>query len=174
MKNSGSRNLVLLVVSVSSSLLIFYGFLAIRARLWSPLWAIKPTEKVFASSMTGPSPAGEESPVEHGRLLYSEYGCGICHGPHGEGGVKNPNADANPPETVKNLLDLEDYFTSDDLKEIIREGVEPAKLDEDKPEPPLVMPAWRDIISEEELENLSLFIFTLISPPSDASGEEEE
>lgn len=32
--------------------------------------------------------------VSHGRQLYQVYGCAMCHGPEGKGGVANPNAES--------------------------------------------------------------------------------
>ena len=161
MKDRGSKNLVILVISVWSALFGFYGFLAYRARLWSPLWAIQPTTKPFAERLPQHPSSEEPSRIGQGRLLYREFRCGVCHGPDGEGGVKNPNAD--PDGAVPNLLDLEDAFTWDDLKDKIRKGYHPAKLAEEKPEPPLDMPAWGELFSEEDLESLAHYLFSLKS-----------
>lgn len=163
MKDRGARALVVLVVSVSVSLSGFYGFLAYRARRWSPHWAIEPTRKVYAA-IPGKSPAfSETSPERRGHRLYQERRCGVCHGPEGRGGVKNPNAD--PDGMAPTLLDLSDAFTRRDLKDKILKGARPAKLEEDKPEPPLEMPAWKAVFSEDELEDLTAFLFGLKSEP---------
>lgn len=161
MKDLVARNLVILFISVWTALFGFYGFLAYRAHLWSPLWAIQPTTKSFTERLPlRPSSEGT-SQIEQGRLAYRELRCGVCHGPNGEGGVKNPNAD--PDSAVPNLFDLEEAFTWNDLIEKIRKGAHPAKMEDDKPEPPLDMPAWMDIISEEELESLAHYLFSLKS-----------
>ncbi len=39
----GARNLVLVIVGLCACLLCFYLFLAVRARMWDPHWAVKPT-----------------------------------------------------------------------------------------------------------------------------------
>ncbi|MBI4055542.1 MAG: cytochrome c [Elusimicrobia bacterium] len=171
MKDRGSLNLVVLVLSVWAGLFLFYGFLAYRARLWSPLWAISPTEKVFAALAEKSRSLDEDSPILKGRLLYREFRCGVCHGPEGEGGVKNPNAD--PDGVVPNLYDLGDAFTFNDLKDKIRKGTHPAKLEEKDQEPPLDMPSWEKTLSGGELEDLAQYLFSLKSPPGSREEEEE-
>lgn len=170
--DSGARNLVLLVAAVWSCLFSFYGFLAYRARLWSPLWAISATEKVFAAP-AGMTPPGEGPAIARGRRLFREFRCGVCHGPNGEGGVKNPNADLDG--VVPNLFDLADAFTRNDLKDKIRKGSQPAKIEEGEPEPVLDMPAWAELLSEDKIEDLSQYLFSLKSPPeSKNKGEAME
>lgn len=42
-RDRGARNLVVLVAFVWSMVFAFFIFLAIRARMWSPYWAIRPS-----------------------------------------------------------------------------------------------------------------------------------
>jgi len=169
MNDHGARNLVLLVASVWALLLGFYGFLAYRARLWSPLWAIEPT--TFLTHFPERPLREEASPAERGRQLYRQLRCGVCHGPNGEGGVKNPNAD--PDQKVPNLFNLSEAFTRKDLKDKLLKGAHPAKLEEAGPEPPLDMPSWEKALAPEELENLTDYLFSLKPPPEGKAREEK-
>ncbi|OGS04692.1 MAG: hypothetical protein A3G41_00335 [Elusimicrobia bacterium RIFCSPLOWO2_12_FULL_59_9] len=175
--DSVARNLIILVASVWGGLFSFYGFLAYRARLWSPLWAISATEKTFDGSAAKLGSSEEESPIKRGRHFFRELRCGVCHGPDGQGGVKNPNAD--PEGMVPNLYDLADAFTWKDLKDKIRKGAHPAKLDDDKLEPPLAMPSWEGVASDGEIEDLAHYLFSLKSPtesqePKESAGQNVE
>lgn len=176
MKEPGTRNLVILVILIAVGLLSFYGFIGYRTRLWSPRWAITPTEKIYPILHTGTSqsnPANsegnEDSPVEGGRRLYQELRCGLCHGPNGEGGVKNPNSD--PDGMVSNLFDLSEAYTWNDLKDKLMKGAHSAKLEDGKPDPPLDMPSWERTLSDEELEALTHYLFSLKSPPETAEAD---
>ncbi|MBI2069499.1 MAG: cytochrome c [Elusimicrobia bacterium] len=169
MRDKGARNLVFLVVFIGANLFSFYGFLAYRARLWSPLWAIQPTEKEF-TSVPGLAADGEDSPTARGRRLYREFRCAVCHGPSGEGGVKNPNAD--PDGVIPNLYDLADAFTFSDLKGKLLKGAHPAKVEESGPEPILDMPSWKEAFSEDEVDAMAQYLFSL--KPSLVSEKEEK
>lgn len=162
MKDRGARNLVLLVGSVWAGLFIFYGFLAWRAWLWSPLWVIRPTTQEIGPAPVAAGSRPEKPSVRHGRLVFRRFHCDVCHGLDGGGGVRNPNAD--PDETVPNLFDLAEAYTWNDLKEKIRQGGHPAKLKEEAADPPLEMPGWREKVAGEDLEDLVEFLFTLRAP----------
>ncbi|MBI4425826.1 MAG: cytochrome c [Elusimicrobia bacterium] len=167
----GARNLILVFVAVWGGIFSFYGFLGYRARLWSPLWAIEPTTRHVARAPATPV----DIPFARGRRLYRELRCGVCHGPEGEGGVKNPNAD--PDGLVPNLYDLADGFTRQDLKDRLRKGSQTKKLEEDKPQAPLDMPAWRDLLSDGDVEALAEYLFSLKAPAGateEAAPESEE
>ncbi|MEK7399742.1 MAG: hypothetical protein AAB116_22610, partial [Candidatus Poribacteria bacterium] len=74
MKDRGARYLVILVTFIGVGLFLFFGFIGYRAKLWSPRWAISPTERTYSLIQTGTSqPVPEErseseadSPVERG------------------------------------------------------------------------------------------------------------
>lgn len=165
---SGAKRLVGLVLAVWGGLFSFYGFLGWRTRLWSPAWAIAPTTRE-------PEPAaGPQGPegTARGRRLYREARCGVCHGPEGQGGVKNPNAD--PDGVVPNLYDLAEGFTRSDLEDKLRKGARPAKLEEDGPQPPLDMPAWRVVLDEEDIDALAEYLLTLKAPPGSGAAEADD
>jgi len=112
-----------------------------------------------------PRPAPQyASAVDAGRAVFQKYGCAACHGMEGRGGVKNYNA-ATGGE-VPPLLYVAQGFTRDQLKELIRTGRYPTKADPKGPTVPLWMPAWKDKLSEEELEHVVEYLVSLY--PSDS------
>ncbi|MBI4313716.1 MAG: c-type cytochrome [Candidatus Omnitrophica bacterium] len=106
--------------------------------------------------------------VEAGRAVFQKYGCTACHGFQGRGGVQNYNAVTGgevPPLTY-----AAKGFTKDQLKNLIREGRYPTKLEPRGPTPPLWMPAWKEKISPEELDQLVEYLVSLT--PADQSTQE--
>ena len=105
------------------------------------------TEPVYTSS------------AERGKAVFQKYGCMACHGIGGRGGVRNVNME--PGEEVPPLIYVADGFTKEELKDVIRHGRYPPKADSKGPTPPLWMPAWKDKISEEELDPLVDYLLSL-------------
>ena len=99
------------------------------------------------------------SKVEQGKAVFQKYGCAACHGVEGRGGVRNKNMEM--AEEVPPLIYVADGFTREELKETIRKGRYPARSDSSGPTPPLWMPAWEQKISEEELDALADYLFSL-------------
>ncbi len=152
----GARRLVALVGSVGAGLLGFYCFLGYRSYLWSPLWVIHPTTADLADH----SPVASLTPMqERGRRAYLEMRCVLCHGPEGRGGVSNSNAD--PGGVIPALRGVTSVYSPEDLKYRIRNGSHPAPLDDKKPEPPIAMPGWERVLSDQKLDDIISYLGTL-------------
>ncbi len=116
------------------------------------------------------------SSVERGRLIFEKNGCAGCHGIGGAGGRRNWNAGLG--EEVPALLYVKAYYSEavERLKGLIRNGRQPVpRADPKRPAPGLYMPAWKDKISESELDDLVAYLFSLadelpVSPPSNAAS----
>jgi len=124
-----------------------------------------PPQPVYASS------------VEAGRAVFERLGCAGCHGIGGLGGRKNWNAVLG--EEVPSLVYVKAYYEQDrdGLKELIRTGRQPApRINPQRPHPPLYMPAWNSRLSEEELDQLVDYLFSLAQhvPQEEASVEAME
>lgn len=105
--------------------------------------------------------------VAAGQEVFNAKGCVYCHGPSGAGGVKNNNAMG---ELIPPLTRVAEGYTDEELKRTILKGArEIAKENPDGPTPPLYMPAWKGVLSDEELEALVAFLKHL-QPKT--SGEE--
>jgi len=108
-----------------------------------------------------PTPAFT-SEVEHGKAVFAKFGCAACHGIGGVGGRNNPNAGLGGE--VPPLLYVKAYYGNDveSLKNLIRNGRQPVpRANPARPNPPLYMPAWKDRISEAELDALVAYLFSL-------------
>ncbi|MBI3321294.1 MAG: c-type cytochrome [Candidatus Omnitrophica bacterium] len=102
------------------------------------------------------------SAIERGQAVFEQYGCAACHGIGGVGGRRNWNAGLG--EEVPPLVYVKAYYGNEEqsLKELIRNGRQPVpRADAHRPNPSLYMPAWKDRISEEDLDALVAYLFSL-------------
>jgi mono/diheme cytochrome c family protein len=74
-----------------------------------------------------------------------------------QGGVPNPNAQG---EQVPSLLHVSDDYTKDEVIEIIRNGRMPPLDNASGPTPPLYMPAWKHLLSDEDIHQLVEFLWS--------------
>lgn len=119
---------------------------------------------------TLPPPAvwAKMSSVERGRAVFVRYGCAQCHGSHGQGGVRNPNAKSG--QQVPALIHVADGYTKAELIAFIEKGQRHiARLNPKGPAPPRFMPSWGAIISKTHLEYLADYLFSL-KPKEDDLG----
>ncbi|MBI3087892.1 MAG: c-type cytochrome [Candidatus Omnitrophica bacterium] len=120
-----------------------------------------PAKYVLPSPPAAPQPTYASS-IEAGRAVFERLGCVACHGTEGRGGRRNLNAvlwQEAPP-----LVLVKAYYEQDreGLKELIRAGRQPVpRLDPSRPVPPLYMPAWKERLTEEELDHLVDYLFSL-------------
>ena len=132
-------------------------------------------ENIPAKYTTPPAPSKPEpmyaSAVETGRAVFEKYGCVGCHGQDGRGGRKNFNAQLG--EEVPALVYVAAYYDRDSLKEFIRAGRQPVpRANPARPAPALYMPAWKDRISGEELNQLVEYLFSLSQLAQDLAPEQ--
>ena len=124
------------------------------------------TASDLPASYVTPAPP-EPTPVfasatERGRAVFNAFGCAACHGAGGDGGRRNWNsglAGEVPP-----LVYVKAYYGQDveSLKRLIRNGRQPVpRARASGPNPSLYMPAWKDRISEEELDALVAYLLSL-------------
>ncbi|MBI2495727.1 MAG: c-type cytochrome [Candidatus Omnitrophica bacterium] len=113
------------------------------------------------------------SAIERGKAVFEQNGCTACHGIEGRGGRRNWNAGLRGE--VPPLVHVKAYYGSEveSLKDLIRYGRQPVpRADPTRPRPSLYMPAWKDRITEEDLDALVAYLFSLSerlpSPPPSA------
>jgi len=102
------------------------------------------------------------SDVERGEAVFKKFGCAACHGIGGVGGRRNWNGGLG--EEVPPLLYVKAYYGNDveSLKHLIRYGRQPVpRASASRPNPALYMPAWKDRISEEDLNALVAYLLSL-------------
>jgi len=129
-----------------------------------------------SSYVTPPKPEPEvayASAVERGKAVFEKFGCTACHGVQGVGGRRNWNAGLG--QEIPSLMYVEAYYGNDvnRLKDLIRNGRQPVpRADAARPQPGLYMPAWKDRISEEDLNALVAYLFSLADRLPVPSGVE--
>ncbi|MBI2842354.1 MAG: c-type cytochrome [Armatimonadetes bacterium] len=101
--------------------------------------------------------------VEKGRQAFIRYGCTMCHGPNGRGGIPNPNA---ADKEVPALTYVAEGLFSDEILEKILRGSIPEKKDPKGDDPLYIMPAWKGIMTDVEAESLTKYLKSLL--PEDA------
>ena len=108
--------------------------------------------------MPGGSSQNGKGKIAQGRRVFLRYGCATCHGRHGEGGVKNANAQTNP---IPPLKYVKEGFSRGEARDVILKGREPVRKDPSGPPPPFRMNPWKAIMTEEEVQPLIDYLFSL-------------
>jgi len=107
--------------------------------------------------------------LQPGLKLYNQLSCAACHGPAGKGGVHNFNSQTG--QEVPALIHVADSYTKADLIKRIRDGVPvSAKLNPNGPVPPLHMPAFKDLLSDQDMEALVKYLYSLKPAGGDNLG----
>lgn len=118
-----------------------------------------------------------KSPETRGLALSEKYGCLHCHGAWGKGGVPNPGVKEVPSlDDFSFMMAISDEF---ELREWILDGAsERARkrpgFEESKKDRAVVMPAYRDRLSDNELEDLLAWYHAIACTiyPKDAKAVE--
>src|ERR1017187_3303405 len=99
----------------------------------------------------------EEIAIEAGKQDFSRFGCVGCHGTELQGGVANPNAQGGE---VPSLLHVSDDYTKDEVIAIIRNGRVPPVDNPAGPPPPLYMPSWKHVLSDEDINRIADYLWS--------------
>ncbi len=132
-----------------------------RLELWFPFSVCMVVIIVslgFVPRMT--APREDDRTVEQGQRVFERYGCFVCHGNEGSGGVRNRNSATGGVVTA--LTYTSRAFNDADLKERIIKGPSLVKKADPRGSmPPLSMPAFRGLISDAELTDLVAYLRSL-------------
>jgi mono/diheme cytochrome c family protein len=107
----------------------------------------------------------EDVAIEAGKQNFSRFGCVGCHGTELQGGVANPNAQGGE---VPSLLHVSDDYTKDEVIAIIRNGRVPPLDNAAGPAPPLYMPSWKNVLSDEDINRIADFLWSKQEKKKDA------
>jgi mono/diheme cytochrome c family protein len=95
-----------------------------------------------------------------GQLVYGTYGCALCHGPDGKGGISNPNAETE--QQIPAVIYTAEGYTRAELRKLILDGTRTiGRLDPQGPRPPFRMPGWRNQMADREVNDLVDFLMSL-------------
>jgi mono/diheme cytochrome c family protein len=95
--------------------------------------------------------------IEAGKQNFARFGCVGCHGTELQGGVANPNAQGGE---VPSLLHVSDDYTKDEIIAIIRNGRVPPLDNPSGPTPPLYMPSWKHVLSDEDINRIADYLWS--------------
>ena len=99
----------------------------------------------------------EDVAIEAGKRDFARFGCVGCHGTELQGGVANPNAQGGE---VPSLLHVSDDYTKDEVIALVRNGRAPPLENPAGPTPPLYMPAWKYVLSEEDISRIADYLWS--------------
>jgi cytochrome c553 len=99
----------------------------------------------------------EDAAIEAGKRDFARFGCAGCHGTELQGGVPNPNAQGGQ---IPSLLHLSDDYTKDEILAVIRNGRMPPLDNPKGPTPPLYMPSWKALLSDEDTHQIVEFLWS--------------
>ncbi len=99
----------------------------------------------------------EDAAIAAGKQDFARFGCAGCHGTELQGGVPNPNAQGGQ---VPSLLHVSDDYTKDEIIEVIRNGRMPPLDNAAGPTPPLYMPSWKHLLSDEDIHQIVEFLWS--------------
>ena len=109
----------------------------------------------FACLMLWPLSAQSQDAAA-GKETYEQY-CALCHGPQGQGdGSLSANLDPKPRNHTDGAY--MNALTDAHLLKVIGEGGAAAGLAP-------IMPAWKDILSAQQIQDVIAFVRTLAVPP---------
>lgn len=109
----------------------------------------------YLSSLKG---GGQSWNSLDGRVIYNRAGCVACHGRKGVGGEPNNNVVGGKIPALNRVFET---YTQDELKVKIRRGVKPEKADPQGSEPLVSMPAWGEVLKDEEIDAVAVYLFSL-------------
>lgn len=104
---------------------------------------------------------------QRGQFVFERFACWSCHGEGGHGGIKNPNAYTEEEEYIGEVPPLDEVtnlMEPDEIREIVINGAIPEKNDSDGENPPYACPEWGDSITEDELNDLIIYLESLAPP----------
>ena len=115
-------------------------------------------------------PSAPDAAVARGRLVFDRYGCTLCHGQEGKGGVANTGA-LRDGGKVPPIADLADAYKPSEVAQLIRTGRRTVdRADGVTAAPPYRMPGWGDRMSEPEVNDLVQYLMSLVSKDAKKKG----
>lgn len=112
----------------------------------------------------------KKDPVRRGEAIFTRVGCAGCHGRAGVGGYPNNNVAGGK---IPTLTAVSDGFSKEELVTKIRVGVPKSdKEDPSGPDPMLHMPAWGQVLKDDELHAVVEYLYSL--KPKTASASKDD
>jgi mono/diheme cytochrome c family protein len=124
----------------------------------------------------------EKTPAERGYDIARRHGCFSCHGPNGSGGVSNPGSKDDEVPGFSGGTPMMWAKSEQELRQYILDGAPQRKRDDPRHqqrlrEQALVMPAYRDYLSDGEVDDLLFYLRAvsgLVVPPEEAAAGQDQ
>ncbi len=100
----------------------------------------------------------EDAAIEGGRQDFIRFGCVGCHGLKAEGGLPNPNSQSGQ---VPALYHVAEDYTKAEVAGVIRNGRTSPVANAKAAPPPLYMPAWKTVLSDEDVARIVEYLWSL-------------
>lgn len=108
------------------------------------------------------------TPEGRGALVYARYGCAMCHGEDGRGGL--PNANSETEGKVPGVVFVKEGYTEAELRRLLLNGTPTiGRTDPDGPQPPFRMPGWSGEMTRADVDDLVRYLISLY--PKDAEAK---
>lgn len=120
-------------------------------------------QTIHRSSAAPPATA-----IERGRVVYLQYGCGICHGDDGNSGIPSPNAETK--EKVPSVIYVQEGYAKPELRTYLLKGNQRiGKEKADGPPPPWRMPGGLGHMTRSQASDLAEYLWSLF--PADKKSD---
>ncbi len=129
-----------------------------RSALFRFLAEITPEQAKEIEAQSVRPASGEESSVRAGAGAFARFGCAGCHGQGGRGGLPNPNSRTG---VVPSLVHVADDYTKAEVARILVTGKAVQAADPRQPPPPLYMPSWAGVLSQEDVHDIVEYLWSL-------------
>lgn len=114
----------------------------------------------------------KSEPAKRGEAVFNRVGCTGCHGRGGVGGNPNNNVAGGK---IPALTLVADGFSKEELVTKIKVGVaKPAKEDPSGSEPMIHMPAWGEVLKEDEIAALADYLYSLKPKPAEGAAASKD
>lgn len=106
-------------------------------------------------------PQSNVSGIAAGALDYFTFGCSVCHGVYGRGGVQAPNISGAPAIPALNVASVRQSLSVSGLRSIIQHGIVVQHNTQR-----VYMPVWGAVLSDQQVGDLVAYIKAGLPPIS--------
>lgn len=129
----------------------------IVAVVWSAVVLTRPPEP---QAIKRSDAAEAKNGIERGRLVYEQYGCGLCHGDDGKSGIANLNSETE--EKIPAVVYVQEGYTKPELRNYLLKGNQKiGKEHAEGPTPPYKMPLGLGRMTRSEAADLAEYLWSL-------------
>lgn len=114
--------------------------------------------EIYRAKPPWDAPAVKGNPLKRGEMLFTRVGCVGCHGERGQGGYPNNNVVGGK---ILTLTYAADGYSKDEMRALLHKGRVSLPADASLPPPMIRMPAWGQYLTDDEINDLVEYVFSL-------------